>query len=101
VNTHLTNPIHPMHDQYTNNLGQSWVVRSVAVLLLAFISLTTEPLYAQITVSTNHRYLATKEGAPFFWLGDTDWEMTHRLTREDVAEFVSTRKQQGCRAGRI
>lgn len=50
---------------------------------------------AQINVSDNHRFLTTKDGKPFFWLGDTDWELFHRLTREEAEEFLEIRKQQG------
>ncbi len=49
---------------------------------------------AQISVSYN-RFLSTKDGKPFFWLGDTDWELFHRLTREETEEFLEIRKQQG------
>jgi hypothetical protein len=55
----------------------------------------TLPLLAQIKVSDNQRYLATKDGKPFFWLGDTDWELFHRLTREETETFLELRKQQG------
>lgn len=51
--------------------------------------------FAQIKVSDNHRFLTTKDGKPFFWLGDTDWELFHRLTREEAEEFLEIRKQQG------
>jgi hypothetical protein len=50
---------------------------------------------AQITVSKNGHYLTQKNGSPFFWLGDTDWELFHRLTREEVIQFLNTRKEQG------
>ena len=50
---------------------------------------------AQIKVSDNHRFLTAKDGQPFFWLGDTDWELFHRLTREEAEEFLEIRKQQG------
>jgi hypothetical protein len=49
----------------------------------------------QIKVSDNNRLLATKDGKPFFWLGDTDWELVHRLTREEAEEFISLRAAQG------
>ncbi|HEX5150423.1 MAG TPA: glycoside hydrolase family 140 protein [Parafilimonas sp.] len=51
--------------------------------------------YAQIQVSSNHLFLQDKNGKPFFWLGDTDWELFHRLTREEAAQFLEVRKQQG------
>lgn len=51
--------------------------------------------FAQITVSDNHRFLQQKNGKPFFWLGDTDWELFHRLTREEAAQLLETRSRQG------
>lgn len=50
---------------------------------------------SQIKVSDNNRFLVTKENKPFFWLGDTDWELFHRLTREEATTFIDTRKKQG------
>ncbi|MGI8633848.1 MAG: glycoside hydrolase family 140 protein [Segetibacter sp.] len=51
--------------------------------------------FAQIAVSNNGRLLASKDGKPFFWLGDTDWELFHRLTREEAETFIETRSKQG------
>jgi hypothetical protein len=64
-------------------------------LTLAFICVSTLFVLAQIRVSENNKFLITKEGKPFFWLGDTDWELFHRLTREEAEEFLEIRKQQG------
>lgn len=36
----------------------------------------------QLKVSENGRFFVTAGGAPFFWLGDTAWELFHRLNRE-------------------
>jgi hypothetical protein len=49
----------------------------------------------QIQVSPNGKFLTTKDGKPFFWLGDTDWEMFHRLNREEAEKFIETRSAQG------
>ncbi len=49
----------------------------------------------EIQVSANHRYLQTAGGNPFFWLGDTDWELFHRLNREETDQFLEIRRQQG------
>ncbi len=53
------------------------------------------PLWAQIKVSSNHQFLADRDGKPFFWLGDTDWELFHRMTREEAEEFINIRSEQG------
>jgi hypothetical protein len=34
--------------------------------------------FAQFSVSANKRFLL-KNAKPFFWLGDTGWELFHRL----------------------
>ncbi|ODS80715.1 MAG: hypothetical protein ABS46_13430 [Cytophagaceae bacterium SCN 52-12] len=54
-----------------------------------------QPLCAQVKVSDNGRFLVANDGKPFFWLGDTNWELFHRLTREEVLLFLDKRKEQG------
>ena len=34
-------------------------------------------------------------GRPFFWLGDTAWELFHRLNREEADEYLALRAKQG------
>ena len=45
----------------------------------------------RLKVSDNHRYLQTEDGEPFFWLGDTAWELFHRLNREDAIRYLDNR----------
>ena len=54
--------------------------------------MTTLP---RITVSENRRFLVTETGAPFFWLADTNWEIFHRLTIEEVEFFLKNRQRKG------
>jgi hypothetical protein len=49
----------------------------------------------RLKVSENHRFLVTAEGRPFFWLGDTAWELFHRLNREEAVHYLSRRAAQG------
>ena len=49
----------------------------------------------RITVSPNKRFLVTESGAPFFWLGDTAWELFHRLNHTEAEQYLETRRQQG------
>jgi hypothetical protein len=67
-------------------------MRISIVFLLVFMSITT---YPQVHVSDNQRFLATQDNKPFFWLGDTDWAMVHRLTREEIKALVDVRSEQG------
>ena len=49
----------------------------------------------RIQVSENHRFLVTETGAPFFWLGDTGFELFHRLNYADAELYLENRRQKG------
>ncbi len=49
----------------------------------------------RLKVSEDHRYLVQEAGEPFLWLGDTAWELFHRLSREDAIHYLNTRAEQG------
>jgi hypothetical protein len=73
------------------------------VLPVSFISLAialmhsvagASPLPA-LKVSENKRYLVQADGKPFFWLGDTAWELFHRLNREEAIQYLDHRAKLG------
>lgn len=41
------------------------------------------------------RYLAWQDGTPFFYLGDTAWELFHRLSREEIEHYFRERSRMG------
>src|SRR5215213_7819201 len=45
----------------------------------------------RLRVSDNHRFLVTMDGKPFFWLGDTAWELFHRASREEAEQYLRNR----------
>ncbi len=53
------------------------------------------PAPQRLKVSDNKRFLVTGDGQPFFWLGDTAWELFHRLNREDADVFLKHRADNG------
>ena len=63
-------------------------------ILLIILLVFTQQLSAQFTISSNHRYLL-KNNKPFFWLGDTGWELFHRLNREEAGQYLKRRSEQG------
>ncbi len=44
-----------------------------------------------LTVSANRRFLAHDDGRPFFYLGDTAWELFHRLTLDEAERYLADR----------
>lgn len=49
----------------------------------------------QLKVSENGRYLEAKNGKPFFYLGDTAWELFHRLDRAEADLYLEDRASKG------
>lgn len=55
----------------------------------------TQLLPTHLQVSTNRHFLVDGQGRPFFWLGDTAWELFHRLTREETELYLDNRRRKG------
>ena len=68
------------------------MIRRSFPFVLAF--LVANSSVAQLRVSDNHRYLVTADNKPFFWLGDTAWELFHRLTREETEKYLRDRAEK-------
>lgn len=45
-------------------------------------------------VSSTGRRFVFADGSPFFWLGDTAWQIFHRLTREEADFYLTSRAKQ-------
>jgi hypothetical protein len=51
--------------------------------------------HGKLKTSADGHYLIYEDGTPFFWLGDTGWEMLCRLNREEMATYLENRKLKG------
>lgn len=49
----------------------------------------------RLHVHEEGRYLVSGDGRPFFYLGDTAWELFHRLNREEAADYLEDRAANG------
>jgi len=49
----------------------------------------------KLKVTENRRYLQYEDGKPFFYLGDTAWELFHRLNREEATVYLTNRAGKG------
>lgn len=70
----------------------------LALLLLPFSSsLCAQSLFShgQLEVTKNGHYLQFQDGTPFFWLGDTGWELFHRLTLDEATRYLDNRAAKG------
>ncbi|WP_154854106.1 glycoside hydrolase family 140 protein [Cyclobacterium xiamenense] len=63
---------------------------------LLFLTLfTTGQQLPLLKISDNQRYLETADGQPFFWLGDTAWELLHRLNKAEIDRYLQDRADKG------
>lgn len=51
--------------------------------------------HGRLVVSENKRFLVFEDGTPFFWLGDTAWELFHRLTKTEAEQYLENRRAKG------
>lgn len=49
----------------------------------------------KLSVPKDSRYIMQEDGKPFFWLGDTAWELFHRLTFEEAEFYLKNRAAKG------
>ena len=64
-------------------------------LTLLLSSTSSASDLSALKVAENQRYLETTDGEPFFYLGDTAWELFHRLNREEADLYLSNRAEKG------
>ena len=66
-----------------------------AALALTSIALEAGDRLPELRVADNHRELVTADGKPFLYLGDTAWELFHRLSREETEVYLKDRASKG------
>jgi hypothetical protein len=66
----------------------------IRILILAFV-LNGIGLGQPVQVGETNRFLKTVDGKPFFWLGDTAWELFHSLNREEAIHSLQNRSEKG------
>jgi hypothetical protein len=71
---------------------RSLLPAALPVLLLAGAAGAAEH---PLRVHASGRYLVEASGRPFLYLGDTAWELFHRLTREESERYLADRAAKG------
>jgi hypothetical protein len=67
----------------------------IAAAAIIFASCTTQTSNKSLVVCDNSKYLTYPNGKPFLWIGDTAWELFHRLDREKAVEYLENRAEKG------
>lgn len=72
--------------------------RAAALLLLGALAGTAAaqtPRLRSVRVHAGGHFLETDDGRPFFWLGDTAWQLVASTTRDECSYYLRTRARQG------
>lgn len=75
-------------------------MRFIACFILAAIfnaQLDAQSLFkhGRLKVTADGHYLQFADGKPFFWLGDTGWELFHRLNLVEIKQYLDNRAAKG------
>lgn len=80
-------------------MNQQRILQVLCINMMLFSFTASGQSLPRLKVSNNHHYLVmddgTQEGKPFFYLGDTAWELFTRLTKSEVEKYFQVRKEQG------
>lgn len=75
--------------KYNTRLG-------LIVLLFPFlVTVKAQRLPRLAVAESNHHFLQTSNGKPFFWLGDTVWLLFSKLNREESIRYLQDRANKG------
>jgi hypothetical protein len=88
--------------KWPNNPPMKVIVPIILLLLFlaandvsAQISFAKNYNMQSLKVSANKRFLVYENEKPFFYLGDTAWELFHRLTLKEADLYMENRKSKG------
>ncbi|KAA6327681.1 hypothetical protein EZS27_023351 [termite gut metagenome] len=74
------------------------IIVATIVVLLFFLApglRAQTSKHGAIVVHPEKRFLQYADGTPFFYLGDTAWELFHRLNIEDARKYLTDRAMKG------
>ena len=77
------------------SLSRTLLVAAALIGIAAPIVAPLEAAPPRLKVSENKRFLVRQDGSPFFYLGDTAWELFHRLNREEADRYLKDRAAKG------
>ena len=73
------------------------VIKCFVILVLFSSKLSAQNLWShgRLQVTKDGHYLQFADNTPFFWLGDTGWELFHRLNLTEIKQYLDNRSAKG------
>ena len=73
---------------------QTGLAITLAIVSTSYVSSAQQRL-PRLKISDNRHFIVKADGEPFFYLGDTAWELFHRLNREEADRYLRDRARKG------
>jgi Protein of unknown function (DUF4038)/Putative collagen-binding domain of a collagenase len=74
---------------------RKYVFVLITTLLTGSLFCQTNWEHGLLKPTPDGHYLQYEDGTPFFWLGDTGWELFHRLKIEEINTYLTNRQKKG------
>jgi len=72
--------------------------RSLLIIIICVFSISItygQHRASRLKVTANGHYLQYEDDTPFFWLGDTGWDLFHKLKLNDIKDYPDNRAAKG------
>lgn len=73
----------------------TWLVMSIQAQEKSWQGPSVDLKHGKLQVSDNKHFLQFEDGTPFFYLGDTGWELFHRLNKAESEKYLENRRSKG------
>lgn len=67
------------------------IIITSLTIALAYSLFSNQILAQNLKVSDNNRFLIHNDGTPFFWLGDTAWQLFSTLSKNEAEQYLKNR----------
>ncbi len=78
-----------------NRITQAGYIKIFSIALAIIVFGNSQAQTPLLKISGNKRYIETKKGKPFFWMGDTGWLLFIKCTREEAIQYLDDRAAKG------
>jgi hypothetical protein len=70
-------------------------MKKIVIIIFCSVCSLLNAQVQPLKISANKRFFETKDGKPFFWMGDTGWLLFTKCKKEAAIQYLDDRKAKG------